>query len=130
VNKLSNRRLARGFVAHLKTGKSPKTLIDMLAAEIVETKQISKVDLIVAEIAHELEVQMSTTNATVYSARQISNALKVEIKNLIKQVSGTDSVVLEEKIEPSLLGGVKIETPEREIDLSIRRKLETIGGTK
>jgi len=130
VNKISNRRLARGFVAHLKNGKAPKELIKMLAAEIIDTKQMSKIDLIVAEIAHEMEVQLSVTNAKVFSTRQISAALKVEIANLIKQVSGTDKVILEEEIEPSLLGGVKIETPEREIDLSVRHKLGTIGGTR
>jgi F0F1-type ATP synthase delta subunit len=130
VNKLSHRRLARGFVAHLKAGKSPKVLINMLAAEIIETKQIGKVDLIVAEISQEMEAQLSTTNATVYSAREISTALKVEISNLVKQVSGTDKVIIDEQIDTSLLGGVKIETPEREIDLSLRRKLDTIGGIK
>lgn len=130
MNKISNRRLARGFVAHLKNGKDTKQLINMLAAEIVETKQVGQLDLIIAEISREIEIQMSTTNAKVYSARELSSAITVEVANMIKKVSGTDKVILETELEPSLLGGVKVETPEREIDLSIKHKLDAIGGIK
>lgn len=130
MNKLSNRRLARGFVAHLKNGKDPKQLINMLAAEIVETKQVNQVGLIISEISREMEIQLSTTNAKVYSAHEMSSAIKLEVAKLVKETSGTDKVIIDEVIEPSLLGGVKIETPEREIDLSVRHKLDTIGGLK
>lgn len=129
MNKISNRRLARGFVAHLSTGKSPKKLISMLAAQIVESKQTSQIDLIMAEIGREIEQQKSVVNARVYSARQMSAAVKVEVAQLIKTTSQADKVIIEEQVDPSLLGGVKIEMPETEIDLTVRTKLEKIGGS-
>ncbi len=130
MTSVSNRRLARGFVKQLHSGQSPKRLVSQLAAIIVEQKKVNETDLILNDISGEFEKQMSTTNAVVYSVHELNSSIRVEVAKLIKQTSKTDKVILNEKIEPSLLGGVRIETPESEIDLSIKNKLKSLEASK
>ena len=130
MNKLSNRRLARGFVEQIVDGRSPKTVISQLAAVIVESKRVGELDLILNDISSEFEKQSSVTNANVYSAHDLTTALRVDIAKLIKQTTGAKEVNIIETVEPSLLGGVRIETPDREIDLSVKNKLKSMEAYK
>ena len=61
--------------------------------------------------------------ATVVSARELSTDQKLQVIQRIKKVSGADNVNLENKIDPKVIGGVRISFGDRVIDMTVKFKL-------
>lgn len=47
---------------------------------------------------------------------------------MLKKATGAQNVELSETVEPELIGGVVIRTPQLELDASVKRRLTQIAG--
>lgn len=65
------------------------------------------------------------TRAEVTSAHALTAAQEKELKAALKDVTGKD-VVIDAKVDPSLLGGLIVKVGSRQIDTSLRTKLSTL----
>lgn len=119
--KLSRRQLAKYFVQKTQAGASAKPLLRELAAHLIDTKRVKEVDLLVSDINVEFE-RSGTVQATVISANPLSEKIEHKIESVLKSTN-VKQVNINKQIDDSLLGGLIIQTPEREFDLSIRSKL-------
>ncbi len=85
--------------------------------------------LIYPRIVSELEVLSDTAlgrvRASVYVAQSLTAAQRVQLKAKIESQIGHE-VVLQEHIEPSIIGGFRLELQGRVFDNSIRRHLERL----
>jgi len=64
---------------------------------------------------------------TVVSARPLNDQARTAVDALIKHHYGTASqVVLRERVDPGLVGGVRLELPGRQLDASVKAKLEKL----
>jgi F0F1-type ATP synthase delta subunit len=102
--------------------------IRQLAAFIVVHKMVDDVNLIVNDIAHELFEQSGLLSVEVVSARQLTEDVRHSIKQLLRQHTGADQVVLHEMTDQSLLGGFVARTPDAEMDASVRTKLQRLAA--
>ena len=66
--------------------------------------------------------------AEVTSSHKLSNAIENEIKNWLKQETGKVAEI-EEKIDPSLLGGVVIKYSDTILDASLKNSLKNLKNT-
>ena len=123
--KIPRTRIAKYTALQLLGGKADKKLIRQVAALMIESKRVNEVELLVKDIAKEL-AKAGHVSAEVVSARELSAQLKKEISTFVKNQEKADYVNIDESIDSSLLGGVIIRTPEREMDVSLRGKLDRL----
>ena len=122
--KLSRKRIARHIVDQLETGNKTEVL-KQLAAYVVEESREKELELIIRDINTEFETR-GVTVVNVTTARAIDGALREQVKSLV----GGRRVELVERVEPSVLGGVAIETPSRRLDSTIQRRLINLREQK
>lgn len=65
------------------------------------------------------------TRAEVTAAHELTSAQETELKAALKDVTGKD-VMIDLKVDPSLLGGLIVKIGSRQIDTSLRTKLSTL----
>lgn len=122
---LSRRKIARYVADTVAQGSVPETVVRELAAYVIESGRERELELIVRAIEDELE-QRGVVVATVTSARPIDDTLRGE---LARQIDGKE-VRLREIVEPGVIGGVRVQTPSRQMDATIKHKLTLLRGAK
>lgn len=126
---LSRRALARYAADRLLAGKSANSVAQYLAATLIESGSASEIDYLIGDIASELEQRKKLAIGRVTSATPLSSELKSKLKTRIKQATGAKSVLLEETVDESVIGGVRIETANRVWDSTIARRLADLKET-
>jgi F-type H+-transporting ATPase subunit delta len=64
--------------------------------------------------------------ATVTTAFAIDSGLRDQIESMVKKISKTDKIELEEKIDAEMIGGFVLKVGDRQIDASLRSKLNSL----
>ncbi len=120
------------YIAHAWVSKetSRVELVKQMAAYLVQAKKTHEVDLLVNDIISVIEQEYGIAVADVTSARPLTNQIKHDLAEAIKQLTGAKKVTMSESVDPSLLGGLIAKTAEREMDVSIRGKLDALKGAK
>ena len=116
--RISRRKLAVYVAEQLVVGNSD--VIDELAALIVMERREREIDLLVRDIETEL-ADRGILVATVETAESLS----LQSKQAIVEFLGGE-VALREVVKPELIGGVRIETPTMELDVTVAKKLQTL----
>ena len=122
---LSRRKIAEYIADQIAAGREVQPLLDELAAYLVESRQVRNAGLLVRSIENELE-ENGISVAPVTSARPLS---EVQRKRII-EIIGAKDVRLKEVVDPSLIGGAKLEAPGLLLDASIRSKLTALTRAK
>ena len=114
--------IARGFVSRLDKVGAQKAVKE-LAALVLEYRLHSQVDEILADIAAEYARVHGIVEAEARTAFPLSEELKHTISERVKASTGAKKVILHEEIDMTLLGGVIVNAPDMELDLSLKTKL-------
>lgn len=117
---LSRRKLAQYAAGLIVDGKTAAA-IQQLAAYLVQNNRMREADLVVRDIEMAL-MEKGVVLATVTSARSLTDDMRREIHGLLK----AEHVNLAEVVDPSVLGGVRIDIPGARYDATVRRKLELL----
>jgi len=123
----SRRQLARYACKQLLAEN--KQVIPELASYLHETKRTKEAELLIKDIQVALESK-GTVVAEVSSKHKLDDSIKKEIETMLKKHHDTSNVIIDECIDPDLLGGVKICTASEEFDNSLRKKLERLKTMK
>lgn len=126
MQKLSRRTLARYAADQLLANQSPKKVAEQLGAVLVASKRAGQAGQLIEDIAYELENRGVMALAEIASATKLDDKLKVELEKFIKKAAAVDQVEIEERVDESLIGGVRIETAKRSFDQTIKRRLTDI----
>ena len=123
--KLSRRKLA-GYVADsVRDGVVPGDIIAELAAYLIETGRQRELTLIIRTIEDVL-AERGMVVATVTSATPLDDALRQAVIARLQ----ADDVRLRDVVNPSVIGGVKVQTPSQTFDTTIAHKLTLLRGAK
>jgi F0F1-type ATP synthase delta subunit len=125
AHRISRRLLARHLGEQLLAGVSQKEVATSLAAYLVESRRTKEITLIIDDITAYL-AENGVVVASVTSAFDLADSTKQALKVLIEQSTGAKKIELEETVDPSVLGGVKLALPGRELDATIARKLNQL----
>ena len=116
-------KLSRGQLADYIVTSGDKNAVKQVAAYLVSNGRSKEVDLVIREVETLLN-NNGRTVARVQSARKLgADEQRAVIKMLKSQDANIQSIEIINEIDPSLLGGVVVRTPEQEVDLSIRGRL-------
>lgn len=122
---VSRRVLARHIAQQLAAGANRGKLLQELAAYLVVHKQVTQLDMVIADIARNL-AEMGTVKATVTVARPLSDELRQAITAYVARIEHADTVQIDEVVEPAQLGGIVIETPRKRFDASVLAQLKRL----
>lgn len=123
--KISRRKLAVYVADQIEAGAKLGAIVEQLAAYLIETKRLREADLVVRAIEDELAAR-GTVIARVTTAYPLDAALRTQIEAQI----GAKRTYIEEIVDPSILGGVRIETPGTILDATMKRKLLALRQAK
>lgn len=122
---ISRRVLARHIANELYRGARRSDVVLQLAAYVVEHKLTSSIELIVADVARNLE-QRGMVSARVVTARVMSEDLRRAVENYVKRIEGASVVELDQTVDASLIGGIVIEAPNKRLDATIATTLKNL----
>lgn len=123
--RLSRRKLSTYYATELLDGADPQKLTEKLAAFLIESKRTKEVQLIIDDIEYQLSLRGVVT-ADVTSAHVLDKLTKQSITNLIQKTTNAKQIQLTEHLDESLLGGIKLEFADSELDTTIVRRLNTL----
>lgn len=125
---ISRRKLSQYVADRLVVGDPTEKVLRELAAYLIETHRQREAELVIRDIEIAL-LARGTAVATVASARQLSNEAKKSLEEFIKErYEGVQHVALKEHIDPSLIGGMRLELPDKQLDASVKTRLEKLGA--
>lgn len=119
--KITRRKLAQ----HVAAASDPELALREVAAYLIASRRTREADLVARTIEDELAARGVVT-AHVTSAHPLSDELKTQITELI----GARQIHIVEKLDPGVLGGVRVETPGKLLDATIKRKLLALRQAK
>lgn len=122
---VSRRQIARSVAARLMAGEESATVLRQLAAYVVQYRLQNQLAQLVADIEYEL-ARAGTVVAGVTTAYELTPELTQQLTEYVRQHTSARRVVLEERIDPSIIGGVIIETPTLTLDASVATKLKRL----
>ena len=124
---ISRRRLAE-YAAQQLTAQpdSLATIARQLAAYLYAHKQLKQLDMLLRDIQMVLSSKYDVVAVDVTSAFALTQTLRAEITAFVAKQTGKTKVTLSETIDPALIGGVTIRTPETFFDGSVRTQLQQL----
>ncbi|HEY8992266.1 MAG TPA: F0F1 ATP synthase subunit delta [Candidatus Microsaccharimonas sp.] len=125
TGRLSRRSMAEYVANSLAEGKSKKLLLQQLAAYLIDTRRTSELELIVRDIEFSL-AEKGIVQASIVSAFDLSAETKKALEAFVKTKTKASHVSLSNMVDPSVLGGVKITIPGRELDQTVARQLTVL----
>lgn len=129
MSKVSRRILARTVATKLLAEPSQRShWLKATAAYLIEHGMAEDVDLIVNDIAHELQLQSGHLLVSVTSARSLSDHTRETLTRMLKEATSAHRIELTEHTDPDLLGGLIARTPDAVLDASIRTKLKQLAS--
>lgn len=125
ANALSRRTIS-SYVAEqlIKDGQSTK-LIRQLAAYLIDSRRTKELELIVRDIEYELQ-KRGTVLAQITSSSKLTEATKKVITAFVQSKTDAKKIILRQFVDPEVLGGVKIDLPDSQLDATIIRQLTTL----
>lgn len=125
--KISRRKLAEYVAAELVADN--KDVLRSLAAYLIDTRREREAELIVRDVAVAMEGRGVVLVETV-SATALTADIRRHIQSLIKKRSSNATIYLDEKIDPSVLGGIKVTTPTAIYDTTIEQNINALRALK
>ena len=124
-SRISRRKLAQFVVDASTSQQAIGVAIKELAAYLIDSRRLREIDLVVRAIEDEFAVR-GTVVARVSSARPLTDSLR---ESIVKRLAAP-KVQLVEVVNEDLIGGVRIETPDKLLDATIKRKLLALSQAK
>lgn len=124
--RLSRRQLSNHIATRLTNGDKKADVLGELAAYLVDTRRTGEAELLVRDIELALAGD-GVVVATVISARKLDDQARKLVESYVRdQYPETKQVSLRERIDESLLAGIRLELPDRQLDESAKAKLERL----
>lgn len=125
ATKISRRKLASYVADELLAGNVEA--VEQLAAYLVAEHRTKEAELLVRDIETALATR-GVIVADVTTARQLTAEARQALEKFVASASGAANVTLRESIDPSVIGGARIATPNMLFDGTVANKLEKLGA--
>lgn len=125
--KTSRRILAQTIAAKLLAEPERKQdWLNMAAAYLVEARQIERAEQLLQDIVREIQRQSGLLLARVTSAYTLSPELLEQIAASLTRQTGAQRVQLDTSVDPALLSGYIVRTPDYEVNTTAQYKLKQL----
>ena len=123
MSRASRSQLARVLADRFATAKDVPALEHAIAEYLLREKRVGELDSLLRDIA-QIRADEGYVEADVVSAFPLTDAAEADAKDLLKSAyPDAKSIVLNERINSDVIGGMRLELANQQLDLSIRAKL-------
>jgi len=126
MSAVSRRQLAVYAANKLLSGEKMSLIAEELAAALLASRRSGQAELLAQDIAFELERRGKIANASITSAYELRQQLRSQIESFVKKAAKVDQVIINQNIDKSVIGGLRIDTAAHSWDKTLRRKLTEI----
>jgi len=123
--RISRRKLANYVVDAIEHGSGADEAIAELAAYLIETKRTREAELVVRSIEDTL-AEHGTVIAHVSSA----HPLEASVNETIQRLLNASTLHLTKEVDPSLIGGIRVEAPGKRLDATVKRNILALSQVK
>ena len=120
---LSRRRIAKFVADQMASGESTARVAKVLAAYLVENRATRLADILLRDIESALLDRHQHLAADVVSSRKLDAQTLGYLRAMLVRETSAQTAEILEQVDPSLIGGVIIRTPDSEMDASLKTKL-------
>jgi F-type H+-transporting ATPase subunit delta len=124
-DKLSRRKLAQYVADTLVAGVEASVVLREVAAYLIDSGRLRETELVIRAIEDTL-ADRGIVLARVTTATDLTATLRRDIEEMIN----ARQVTLDTMIDPSVIGGVRIEIPGKVLDATVQRKLLALRQAK
>jgi F-type H+-transporting ATPase subunit delta len=124
-DKLSRRKLAQYVADTLVAGVEASVVLREVAAYLIDSGRLRETELVIRAIEDTL-ADRGIVLARVTTATDLTATLRRDIEEMIN----ARQVTLDTTIDPSVIGGVRIEIPGKVLDATVQRKLLALRQAK
>lgn len=122
----SRMKIASYICSRLDKGDSLNKLSSEVAAYLLSEHRSSDLSSIMRDVIV-LRADQGDVEAEVISAHQLEPKVLKDIEKTVKAIRpDTKRVIIDQKIDPSLIGGIKLSVIDKSLDLSVRAKLNRL----
>lgn len=126
---LSRRTIAKLIAAKIAAEPSKREeWLRLGAAYLVERGQANRADQLVKDIARELEHETGQLLASVTAAHELDSAALQELAKYLRNHTGATDVSFDVTVDPTLISGVVVTTPDYELNVSARSYLRRLAN--
>jgi F0F1-type ATP synthase delta subunit len=107
-----------------KLGKQSATQLSReVAAYLLENNRVGELDSLLRDVQQQ-RADAGTVEAVAVSAYPLTDKVRSDIEVRVKAaVPSAKSIIISEQLDPDMVGGVRLELANQQLDLSIRAKL-------
>jgi len=116
--KVTIKQLATYAVDKIDQGAEMRDIATEIASVLLEERRTRDVAAVLRAIEKELAAR-GKVQVTVTSVHEVSEAVKMQLASLL----GVENPVFDQVIDKSVIGGVKAQAGEKQIDLTARARL-------
>ena len=128
-NPLIGRNAKAETVAAMTKGKM-SNITENLLTTLAGNARLNEFPKVASTFADLMKARRGEVDATIISAEPLAAAAKDAIAKAMKsQVPADKTVVLQTKVDPSILGGLQVQIGDQFLDLSIKSRIEEISRT-
>ncbi len=107
--------------------KNPAKLSEEIAAYLIENNAVGELDSLSRDIVNGMEDRKSVVELDVCSAHDLSATDKSSIEKLVKSLHPkSKKIIMNHKVDPSLVGGVKLDFANASLDMTVKAKLNKL----
>lgn len=122
--KLQRQKLAQHIADNTSSRVGYDKLVRQVAALLLQDNQTSQLDSLLRDVRRIRADQQGFIDATVVSAHELSDDVLRDVQILLKsEFTDAKQVHISTRIESDVIGGVRIEMPDEQLDLTVRSKL-------
>ena len=122
--KTTNRTLARATLSAIKAGKSVDQTMRSLAAYLISERRSKDADAIMRDISGLLLTDYQQLELSVTTVNGLADSLRQHIEDLFK--TQAKHIIINQEHDPTVIGGVLVETGDQRLDLTVRRQLQRL----
>ena len=109
-----------------KEGVALDSVIEKSAIYIKEKNLLGKKEEILRELEKIINKESKTVKAKITTRTETDKNFKTEIEEFIKKRYKAETVILESKVDPTVLGGIKIEIGDEIINTTLSNKIHQL----
>ncbi len=126
MSNVSNAAIARALLADIANGTSMTDATSSLAAYLIEERRVNDTSAIVRDVERQLLVSKGELYVRATTATPLNSEMKDQIRAMFGSAEGVKKVIIEETIDKTVIGGVRCETAEKRLDLTVHRQLQRL----
>jgi F0F1-type ATP synthase delta subunit len=103
-----------------------KRLAEEVAAYLLIEHRTDELDSLMRDVMEERS-RLGVVEVVAVSAHHLASSVIDDLKQAVKELfPGARQIIISPKLDPSLIGGIRLEFANRQLDLSVRAKLNQL----